>query len=405
MEAALSQTVNLEPAGTAGYLVIDSLLGGGGTGGIRMVAGLTRREVADLAREMSLKFGWLNIPRGGAKAGITYEGEIDRSLKLHILHDFGHGISEILKSGQYVPGMDLGVGPDELAAVFRGAGLQQPPPRNDIDPGFFTALTVFSAIEALLERRDRQVRDSTFLIEGIGKVGCQLLRLIDRAGGRVVGVSSICGARLDPQGIDVGNLLKLQQGAGDACVQQYTGGELASAPELYWQSADVLVPGARTNSIVSADVDRLQVRHIVSAANAVASETVEAELHNAGIAYLPGFVSNSGGILCWYFAKYENDARERLIRRGIRRKVRRLVMSADRKQLPIAFLARRQAVARTMRMQAQTKGLTLQGAAGVLRRLLPQRVLFIALRTCLGESWARRDSAPLHWYLNAKYFS
>jgi len=53
-----------------GWLVIDSLGGGKAVGGVRMGAGVTLDEVQKLAAEMTLKFSFLNLPSGGAKAGI-----------------------------------------------------------------------------------------------------------------------------------------------------------------------------------------------------------------------------------------------------------------------------------------------------------------------------------------------
>lgn len=70
------RVIDLNVPGAEAFVVIDSHLGGGGTGGIRMGESVTLEEVADLAHEMTLKFAWLNIPRGGAKAGIACKNDI-----------------------------------------------------------------------------------------------------------------------------------------------------------------------------------------------------------------------------------------------------------------------------------------------------------------------------------------
>ena len=61
--------------GARGWFVIDRLVGGMCSGGIRMRPGVTLGEVTDLARTMSHKMAVLDIPYGGAKlSGRGIEG-------------------------------------------------------------------------------------------------------------------------------------------------------------------------------------------------------------------------------------------------------------------------------------------------------------------------------------------
>ncbi|UCG37191.1 MAG: Glu/Leu/Phe/Val dehydrogenase, partial [Candidatus Bathyarchaeota archaeon] len=52
--------------GFTGYLVIDSTIEGKSCGGIRESQSVTLDEVKKLARNMTLKYGFLRIPMGGA---------------------------------------------------------------------------------------------------------------------------------------------------------------------------------------------------------------------------------------------------------------------------------------------------------------------------------------------------
>ncbi|MBB0994402.1 glutamate dehydrogenase, partial [Dietzia sp. SLG510A3-40A3] len=58
-----------DETGARGYLVVDTLVGGLATGGTRMRAGCTLREVEDLARGMTRKTAAFDLPIGGAKGG------------------------------------------------------------------------------------------------------------------------------------------------------------------------------------------------------------------------------------------------------------------------------------------------------------------------------------------------
>ena len=53
-----------------GYVVIDSTVGGRARGGLRMLPDIDEEEIRRLARAMTLKYGFLGLPQGGAKAGV-----------------------------------------------------------------------------------------------------------------------------------------------------------------------------------------------------------------------------------------------------------------------------------------------------------------------------------------------
>ena len=62
-----------QASGARGWFVIDRLVGGMCSGGIRMRPGVTVDEVTQLARTMSHKMAILDIPYGGAKSGIDWD--------------------------------------------------------------------------------------------------------------------------------------------------------------------------------------------------------------------------------------------------------------------------------------------------------------------------------------------
>jgi glutamate dehydrogenase (NAD(P)+) len=65
-----------DPEGpSTGYVVVDRLVCGIATGGLRTRTGCTLAEVEDLAREMSLKAGAYGLPVGGAKGGIDHTAD------------------------------------------------------------------------------------------------------------------------------------------------------------------------------------------------------------------------------------------------------------------------------------------------------------------------------------------
>jgi glutamate dehydrogenase/leucine dehydrogenase len=254
-----------------------------------------------------------------------------------------------------------------------------------------------------LQENGKDLPGVRVLVEGVGKVSTHLMRMIVATGARVVGVSTILGSVFDENGIDIEELLSLREEHGDACVKFYRSLSVQVPEDLYLQQADVLIPGARANSINERNVDVIQARFIVPIANISTSPRMEKLLFDRGISYIPGFVTNSGGIFCWYLARLSPEARESVIRQGYARKIRRLIDTASRRQLPIAVVARLQAQNNANRMVLE--GSTLfHRIAGKLRKLSPRRSVYIALSKILGSDWSRKDTLFCKSYFNARYF-
>ena len=114
--------INDEELGLLGYLVIDRTINGVASGGIRMTSDVTLDEVANLAREMTLKYGFLNIPCGGAKAGIIASSSLSIEKRRRILLSFGKSLSPLIMNGIYRTGTDMGTFPEDIYYIFKGAG-------------------------------------------------------------------------------------------------------------------------------------------------------------------------------------------------------------------------------------------------------------------------------------------
>lgn len=281
--------------GVHGVAVVDSLLRGTSSGGVRIAPEIHPDEVRALASEMTLKYGFFGLPRGGAKCGIQMPTDLEGSARLDKLGDVGRRLGRILQSGIYYPGMDMNCGEKELRAIYAGAGIQLPPKLTDT--GYFTALFVAEAVEAarrvLFADHEGPVRLS---IEGLGSVGCHLVQRLPRDAYRVVGVSTIEGAVEDPAGLDVDALVSARERHGDGLVAHLSGRRMEAKEDLLSLPTDILVPAARVGSIDASNVDAVQASCLVAAANAPCTESALGDLHERGVVVLPGFVCNAGGV-------------------------------------------------------------------------------------------------------------
>lgn len=406
-EPAYQRVIGSPGADLHGFVVIDSFVSGRGTGGIRCTDSVTLDEVSRLAREMTYKFAFLHLPSGGAKAGLVASADLTDTAREQLFRRFGEAIGDLIRNGTYVGGLDMGTGPEDIRALNAGAGVHPSPEHqdSDIDSNYYTALTVFVTLQGLLEARGRALPGTPVLVEGVGKVGSHLLRLLGDAGATVVGVSTLGGAIYDGNGLDVDEILAARARHGDDFVVSYPAGERMPSEELFTQSADVLIPGGGADSIHDENVDAIKARWVVPIANICAAGTIEATLHQRDIEFVPGFVSNSGGVFCWYLGRLSGAARETIIRDRFKARVIRLVQQADRSGRSLPDLARDTALRNLAAMQRIENGGFAARSAALVRKLSPLRVGYALASRLFGDRWGRSANFLVRNYYDSRYFS
>lgn len=406
LEPVYYRVVDDPETGACGFVVIDELIRGRGTGGLRCTANVSLDEVARLAHEMTLKFAFLNLPSGGAKAGLAIPDEMPKDLRLRACFNFGAGIADLVQSKKYISGLDLGTTPEDLDSLLAGAGVrpERPPVIKDMDSNYFTALTVFAAAEALLEVRGRSFNGTTVLLEGVGKVGSHLVRMLKAAGAQLLGISTREGSVYDAAGIDSDYLLDAKARYGDALVNRFEGLQPEAPEALFEKKADLLIPGGGADSINASNVEKIEVRWIVPIANICADQVIEQRLHERGIDFVPGFVSNIGGIFCWYLTRLPAFAREEFIRVGFKSKVSQLIRLADETNCAVAQTARRLSQDNLDRLKKLNSGSLTARVSSVMHNLSPKRLGYILGSRIFGSSWERRWNRVNKAYYTSRFF-
>lgn len=285
-------TIRMAGEGYEGFLVIDSLVGDTSSGGVRICDDLSIAEIAQLAHEMSCKYALFRLPRGGAKAGVRLEAKLDRAQRLQALRAYGSKLGPMIRKGLYYPGMDMNCGPEELRAIYAGAGMSL---GEVTDTSWFTALSAFHALEATVEAMGVHGRPVSIAIEGFGSVARHLAARLPGTY-RIAGVATITGAVLVEDGHAPASLVDLRDRYGDDFVQQLQGARVGPR-ELLEADVDVLVPAARTGTLTQDVASRLRARAVVPIANAPYQDGVVQTLRARGVVCLPGFVVNVGGVL------------------------------------------------------------------------------------------------------------
>ena len=285
----------VEPSvGLDAVVVIDHELFETSAGGTRMVPDVTTDEVARLARAMTWKLAVCGVPYAGAKAGIRFgAGDGDRAAVLAAYLERVREWQDI-----FLTGPDMGTQPEDFlslepdgsplpiwARTHEGLGM------DDLAVGH----GIKGAATVALEQLGRPFEGARMAIEGFGKAGAGTARACARSGARIVAVSTIEGALVDPGGLDVDELLALRTRHGDGLVHH---GPVPAQPRraLFAVECDVLVPGARPHVIAPESASELRCAAVIPAANVPYAPGATDALAARGILALPDFVTNAGGI-------------------------------------------------------------------------------------------------------------
>ena len=291
----LAVTIADADLGEIGYLVIDRTVNGSASGGIRFTPDVSVEELSSLAMAMTYKWAFLNVPMGGAKAGIFAVPEELKCERSELMAAFGRGMKSLVTKGVYFPGIDLGTTLDDLYAIMEGAG--RPLVGEQIDGSYATALTVFETARQVVKYSQKDLSGVSVAIEGFGKVASVVAELLADSGATIVGISTIEGSISSNSGLDIQKLLELKKEYGDHLVHHYPSGELNESGKLYSLDVELLIPGATPRVINEGNVRQIQAKWIVPIANAPATREAEEILDGMGILFVPDFVANYGGIL------------------------------------------------------------------------------------------------------------
>ncbi|MBO9524170.1 MAG: Glu/Leu/Phe/Val dehydrogenase [Nocardioidaceae bacterium] len=295
-------------SGMRGVLVIDNTARGMGKGGTRMSATLSVAEVMRLARTMTWKWAAVDLFHGGAKAGIL--GDPHGPAKEQQLRAFARALAAEVPA-EYVFGLDMGLS-ERDAAIFvdeldsRGVAVGLPRALGGLpyDELGVTGYGVAEATDAAAACISLPMEGARVAVQGFGAVGRATARRLTELGAVVVAASTSRGAVLDADGLDVHRLDELARELGDDCVAAY--GPVRPPDEAITAPADILVPAALQDVVHPAHVDALTARLVVEGANMPTTGPALQQLHERGIAVVPDFIANAGGVVA---AALSMDAR------------------------------------------------------------------------------------------------
>jgi glutamate dehydrogenase/leucine dehydrogenase len=367
-----------------GFLAIDSFVGGRSCGGLRMALGVDAAELALLARNMTLKYGFLGLPQGGAKGGVSFDPDAPLEERRRRLSAYAAAIAPLLKSRVFVPMPDMGTNAVEIRHMLRSVAV--PVGRRELRggrSGSYTARGVLVVARAAAAHGGIEWRGARAIIEGFGKVGSELARMLEETGVSVVGVSTSSGALYNPAGLPVQRLLAASAASGTAFVQTFPGAERVAPPRLLELPCDLLFPCARHHSLHRDNAPLVQARLVSPGANSPCTDEAEAVLLRRGVLVLPDFVSNCGGVLggTMEFAGIADAAIDAFMECRLGQRIAELFSQAEQQRTSVRELATRTALERfdLVRRQEAAPAASqrvFQAGLGLYRRgLIPEQLV------------------------------
>ncbi|MEV0738345.1 Glu/Leu/Phe/Val dehydrogenase dimerization domain-containing protein [Streptomyces sp. NPDC050549] len=318
--------------GRRGFLVVDRLVRGVSSGGLRMRPGCTLDEVAGLARGMTMKEALhynpagRYIPLGGAKGGIDCDPRdpVSYGLLVRYLRAMRPYVESFWTTGE-----DLGLSQDLVDRAAAEAGLvssiQAVYPLLDDEAAARRRLADAFAVEvdgigldelvggcgvaesvlAALDRAGVPYAGTRVAVQGLGTMGGATARFLARGGLTIVAVADVKGTIANPAGLDVDALLAARDAYGtvDRSVLRPGDRELPGGDWLSVE-AEVLVPAAVSYAVDTANQGAVTARWIVEAANMPVLPEAEELLSARGVVVLPDVVVNSGTNAWWWWTLF-----------------------------------------------------------------------------------------------------
>jgi glutamate dehydrogenase (NAD(P)+) len=301
-----------------GYRIQHNGARGPCKGGIRYHPEADHDEVLGLATIMTWKTALMDIPFGGAKGGVTVDPKKLSKLELERLtRRFTQRIAIVLGPYRDIPAPDVNTNAQVMAWI-----LDEYSSRQGYTPAVVTGKPLSlggsmgreeatgRGVMYVMEEYARDfgvpLKGGRVVIQGFGNVGSHLARLLDtEAGAKVLAVSDVEGGIYNDKGLDIPGLLG--HVAQKRPVSEWKGGKRITNEELWTIPCEWLVPAALGGVITKeANARTLDCKVVVEGANEPTTPTADTILEERGIAVLPDFLANAGGVTVSYYEWAQN---------------------------------------------------------------------------------------------------
>ena len=313
--------------GLKAIIALHSTALGPAAGGCRMHPYASEEEaltdVLRLSKGMTYKSSVAGLPLGGGKCVIIADPSDPK--KPELLRAFAAHVQSL--AGRYWTAIDIGVGPEDADVlaercnyIFARA--------SQYEPGFnlseFTALGGFMGIKAVAEaslgRTD--LKGLRVAVQGLGATGYALSEHLYKAGAELV----VADVRVD---------------AVERVVREF--GATTTGPDrIHAADVDVFAPCALGAGLNDQTIPEIKAKAVCGLANNQLAEDRHGEmLRQAGIAYVPDYVVNAGGMMGASTVIFSQPSREASIKQieGLKNTIKAILTRAETEDRPSSEIA------------------------------------------------------------------
>lgn len=299
-----------------GYRVQHNNSRGPFKGGIRYHEEVDLDEVRSLAALMTWKTALVDIPYGGGKGGISVNPSTLSELELERLsRRFFRAINPIIGVNRDIPAPDVNTNPQIMAWFMDEYGMI-----NGHTPGIVTGKPIelggslgrnaaTGKGTAIIAREtanllNMDLEGASVVIQGFGNVGSFAGRFLNEMGSKIIAVSDVNGGLYDPDGLDITSLIDYNNKNGT--IKGFSQGDLVSNEDILNIECDFLIPAALGGVIHKMNVEKLNCRVIIEAANGPVTPPADDILFKKGVYVVPDILTNAGGVTVSYFEWVQN---------------------------------------------------------------------------------------------------
>jgi glutamate dehydrogenase (NAD(P)+) len=295
-----------------GFRVQHSIARGPGKGGVRYSPDVTLDEVRALASWMTWKCAVVNIPFGGAKGGVICDPKkMSQSELERMTRRYTSELIDSIGPEKDVLAPDMNTNEQTMAwimdtysmhmghtvtSVVTGKPLNVGGSRGRVEA---TGRGVQVICDESMRYLKMPVEGCRVVIQGFGNVGSNAARLLMERGYKIVGVAEFDGGLLNPNGIDIRQLLEYKR--RNNTTLGFRGAEAVPSEELLISECEILIPAATENVITSRNADKIQARIVVEGANGPTTAVADEILAAKNIFIMPDILANAGGVTASYF--------------------------------------------------------------------------------------------------------
>ena len=299
-----------------GYRVQHNNSRGPFKGGIRYHEEVDLDEVRSLAALMTWKTALVDIPYGGGKGGISVNPSTLSELELERLsRRFFRAINPIIGVNRDIPAPDVNTNPQIMAWFMDEYGMI-----NGHTPGIVTGKPIelggslgrnaaTGKGTAIIAREtanllSMDLEGASVVIQGFGNVGSFAGRFLNEMGSKIIAVSDVNGGLYDPDGLDITSLIDYNNKNGT--IKGFSQGDSVSNEDILNIECDFLIPAALGGVIHKMNVEKLNCRVIIEAANGPVTPPADDILFKKGVYVVPDILTNAGGVTVSYFEWVQN---------------------------------------------------------------------------------------------------